>query len=157
MEAHYHALIARSVASSGSRLSVSVYDPLSRECADLEADIARVRQKVRGGWTSAAQPAWLASCITKNGQPMSTLANVMIALRNDPAVKDALAYDEMLRTPMLMHACDNDPDFSPRPVTDADVGHLQEWQRQPIVVIIKRTTLTKTSTDGMKSATKPTA
>jgi predicted P-loop ATPase len=97
------------------------------EGKDLEADIARVRQKVRGGWTSAAQPAWLASCITKNGQPMSTLANVMIALRNDPAVKDALAYDEMLRTPMLMHACDNDPDFSPRPVTDADVGHLQEW------------------------------
>lgn len=97
------------------------------EGKDLEADIVRVRQKVRGGWTSATQPAWLATCITENGKPMSTLANVMIALRNDPAVKEALAYDEMLRTSMLMHACDDDPDFSLRPVTDADVGHLQEW------------------------------
>jgi Virulence-associated protein E/RepB DNA-primase from phage plasmid len=97
------------------------------EGKDLEADIKRVREKVRGGWTNAAQPTWLASCVTKNGQPMSMLANVMVALRSDPAVKEAIAYDEMLRTPMLMHACNDDPDFIPRPVTDADVGHLQEW------------------------------
>jgi predicted P-loop ATPase len=97
------------------------------EGKDLEADIKRVRQKVSGAWTSAAQPAWLSACVTENGRPMSTLINVMIALRNDPAVKGALAYDEMLRAPMLMRACDDDPDFSPRPVTDADVGHLQEW------------------------------
>jgi predicted P-loop ATPase len=97
------------------------------EGKDLEADIKRVRQKVWGAWTSAAQPAWLATCVTENGRPMSTLINVMIALRNDPGVKEALAYDEMLRASMLMHACDGDPDFSPRPVTDADVGHLQEW------------------------------
>jgi predicted P-loop ATPase len=97
------------------------------EGKDLEADIKRVRQKVSGAWTNAAQPAWLATCITQNGRPMSTLINIMIALRNDPTVKGALAYDEMLRAPMLMHACDDDPDFSPRPITDADVGHLQEW------------------------------
>jgi predicted P-loop ATPase len=98
------------------------------EGKDLAADITRIREKVQSGtWTSAASPAWLASCITKHGLPMSILANVMIALRNDPAVKDALAYDEMLCAPMLMHACDGDPDFTPRPVTDADVGHLQEW------------------------------
>ena len=97
------------------------------EGKDLEADIKRVRAKVSGAWTSTATPAWLATCITQNGRPMSTLVNIMIALRNDPTVKGALAYDEMLRAPMLMHACDDDPDFSPRPVTDADVGHLQEW------------------------------
>jgi predicted P-loop ATPase len=97
------------------------------EGKDLDADIVRVRQKVRGGWTNAAQPTWLASCVTHNGRPMSTLVNIMIALRNDPAVKDALAYNEMLRAAMLMHACNDDPDFSPRPVIDADVGHLQEW------------------------------
>jgi predicted P-loop ATPase len=97
------------------------------EGKDLEADIKRIREKVRGGWTNAAQPTWLSACITKNGQPMSTLVNIMIALRNDPAVKNALAYDEMLCAPMLMHACDGDPDFVPRPVTDADVSHLQEW------------------------------
>jgi predicted P-loop ATPase len=97
------------------------------EGKDLEADIKRVRQKVSGAWTSAAQPAWLSACVTENGRPMSTLINVMIALRNDPGVKEALAYDEMLRAPMLMHACDGAPDFSPRPITDADVGHLQEW------------------------------
>ena len=101
------------------------------EGKDLAADITRIRQKVQSGaWTSTAQPAWLGMCLTERSKPMSTLANVMIALRNDPAVKDALAYDEMLRMPMLMHACDEDPDFTPRPVTDDDVSHLQEWLQQ---------------------------
>jgi predicted P-loop ATPase len=97
------------------------------EGKDLEADIKRVREKVRGGWTNAAQPSWLNLCITQNGRPMPTLINVMTALHNDPAVKDAFAYDEMLRAPMLMCIGDADPDFKPRPVTDVDVGHLQVW------------------------------
>jgi predicted P-loop ATPase len=98
------------------------------EGKDLVADIARLRKKVQaGGWVGGGQPVWLTSCITEAGRPMSTLANVMIALRNDPALKDAIARDDMLRIPMLMQSPDDDPEFDRRPLTDADVTALQEY------------------------------
>jgi predicted P-loop ATPase len=56
------------------------------------------------------------------------LANAMIALRSDPDVKDAFAYDEMLCAVMLLHPVTNEGSkFTPRPVTDVDVSNLQEW------------------------------
>jgi len=51
----------------------------------------------------------------------------MIALRNDPAVKDAFAYDEMLCAAMLMHPITDEESKLKRPVTDIDVSSLQEW------------------------------
>jgi predicted P-loop ATPase len=98
------------------------------EGKDLVADIARTREKVRldmGG--GGARPDWLNACFTENGRPMSTLVNVMLALRNDPKVRDLFARDEMLRTSILTNSPDQDPDFTPRPVTDVDASHLQEW------------------------------
>jgi predicted P-loop ATPase len=73
--------------------------------------------------------SWLGEC-TKNGrgEPLPNLANTMIALRSDPAVKDAFAYDEMLCAAMLMHPIPNDGSkVDSRPVTDTDVSSLQEW------------------------------
>jgi hypothetical protein len=49
---------------------------------------------------------WLERCILSDGKspkPLPIVANALIALRNDPAVIDAFAYDEMLCAPMLMH------------------------------------------------------
>ena len=41
---------------------------------------------------------------------------------------DALAYDEMLCTPTLLHPLFKaEPDFTARPVTDADVAAIQEY------------------------------
>ena len=98
------------------------------EGKDLETDITRIREKIRHGMGGGgARPAWLNACLTENGRPMSTLVNVMIALRSDETVRDAFALDEMLRASMLMRSPDHDPQFKPRPVTDVDVGHLQEW------------------------------
>jgi hypothetical protein len=98
------------------------------EGKDLDADICRIREKVRQSiGCRGPLPDWLDACITENGRPMSTLANVMIALRNDPIVRDAFAFDEMLRASMLMCSPDRDPQFVPRPVTGVDIGHLQEW------------------------------
>jgi hypothetical protein len=52
----------------------------------------------------------------------------MIALRSDPTVKDAFAYDEMLCATILMHSiADEGSRFKPRSVTDIDVSNLQEW------------------------------
>jgi hypothetical protein len=41
---------------------------------------------------------WLNQCILgdgKNPKPLPIVANALIALRNDPAVRDAFGYDEM--------------------------------------------------------------
>jgi predicted P-loop ATPase len=72
---------------------------------------------------------WLGKCTADNqGRPLPNLANAMIALRSDPAVKDAFAYDEMLCAVMLLHPIAIEGSkFAPRPVTDIDVSSLQEW------------------------------
>jgi predicted P-loop ATPase len=76
------------------------------------------------------RPDWLGDCITgAAGRPLPVLANALIGLRAE--VPDAFAYDEMLRTTLLMQpiTADSDP-FEPRPVTDVDVGVLQERLQQ---------------------------
>jgi predicted P-loop ATPase len=40
---------------------------------------------------------------------------------------DAIAYDEMLCAPMLMQPLQGENDFTPRPLTDVDVGIMQDW------------------------------
>lgn len=78
-------------------------------------------------------PAWLAACQTNDrGEPLGNLANAMLALRADAAISDTVAYDEMLTAVILtspMPGGEDDPeelDFTLRPVSDTDVGRLQE-------------------------------
>jgi len=56
-------------------------------------------------------------------------ANVMIALRSDPAVRDVFAYDEMLRATVMTHKIGL-IDTLDRWVTEADVGELLQWLQQ---------------------------
>jgi predicted P-loop ATPase len=69
---------------------------------------------------------WLADCICGDtGKPLPILANVLIGLR--AVMPDAFAYDEMLCAPMLMRSFERlAMEFVPRPVTDVDVGMLQD-------------------------------
>jgi hypothetical protein len=54
------------------------------------------------------------------------VGNVLLALQTEPELKGAFGYDEMLRTEMLMRPLFGDePNFKPRPVTDADVTTVQ--------------------------------
>ena len=70
------------------------------------------------------EPDWLLDCIMgANGQPLSILANALIGLRAQ--WPDHFGFDEMLRTPMLLHPLEDTAGFVPRPVTDVDVGLLQ--------------------------------
>jgi predicted P-loop ATPase len=78
-------------------------------------------------------PHWLAQCImseSKNPSPLPILANAMIALRTDSAVRDTLAFDEMLRAPLLLHEIGvpiGGGVDDPRPLNDKDVTAFQEW------------------------------
>jgi predicted P-loop ATPase len=80
-----------------------------------------------------AQPDWARDCHRgagvpgKPGKPLANLANGLLALRSDPAFKGMFVYDEMLRAPMLVRAIDEPAEtFKPRPLTDVDVGKIQE-------------------------------
>ena len=80
-----------------------------------------------------AQPDWVRNCqrgvgiAGKLGKPVANLANATLALRSDPAFKDMFAFDEMLRSAMLMRAIEEPAaTFKPRALTDVDVGQLQE-------------------------------
>ena len=66
-------------------------------------------------------------CITSaSGQILPVLANALIALRESLELSGILAYDEMLGAPMLK-ALPGAGGFPLRPLTDADVGIIQEW------------------------------
>jgi predicted P-loop ATPase len=69
---------------------------------------------------------WLEQCICggKEMTPLPVLANALIGLRH--VWPDAIAYDEMLCTPLLMQSLTGENDFEPRPLTDVDVGVMQE-------------------------------
>jgi predicted P-loop ATPase len=61
---------------------------------------------------------------------LPVLANAIAILENDPAMRDALAYDEMARMPMLVHQVGypiGGNVVEPRPLTDADVSEIQQW------------------------------
>ncbi|KZD23900.1 hypothetical protein A4A58_25210 [Tardiphaga robiniae] len=55
---------------------------------------------------------------------MPVLASALAMLRN--VMPDTFGYDEMARTDLLMQPLDGSHEFSPRPVTDVDVGVVQE-------------------------------
>jgi hypothetical protein len=51
---------------------------------------------------------WLDLCIMgKDKKPMANVANTLLALRSDPAIKDAFAYNEMLHRLMLVTPLEN--------------------------------------------------
>jgi predicted P-loop ATPase len=88
--------------------------------AFIEADDDRHRLK----------PPWLGLCI-KDGKdaPLPILANAMAALRHDPQLANAFAFDEMGRLPLLVDRLpgDGNEPHVVRPVSDIDVGLVQEY------------------------------
>jgi hypothetical protein len=89
------------------------------------AEISAFGQRQDSGWYDRAMTG-------SKGQVLSILANVLLALREDPAWNGVLAYDEMQAMVLL---CKPVPRFGqqlvaagyPRPLRDDDVTQIQEW------------------------------
>jgi predicted P-loop ATPase len=59
--------------------------------------------------------------------------NVLKALNEEPALINLFVYDEMVCTEMLMRPLFvNDPNFKPRPITDADITKVQSWLQSSV-------------------------
>jgi hypothetical protein len=65
------------------------------------------------------------------GKPVNNLANALIAMRNDPILKEAFAFKEMNRVTEVCGPLPGSPDepasFLPRPLKDVDVSKVQEY------------------------------
>jgi predicted P-loop ATPase len=85
------------------------------ELEQLVAEAGEVDTKVE----AILPPVWLRDAICDDkGMPLPILANVMTALRTDPKIESALAYDEMLCAVVLN---------GERLVRDTDVTEMQEY------------------------------
>jgi len=70
---------------------------------------------------------WQSRCLlTEKGKIIPNLANVMLALEYDPALRDNYAYDEMLRATVMLRELGGLEPIS-RYVTEEDVCDLQRW------------------------------
>lgn len=87
--------------------------------------------------------SWLAQCIKGDtGNPLPVVANALIAFRRDPAMRDAVAFDEMKRMVMLTHEIGAPlAPFEPRPITDDDVTIATEWLQKAGLKRIARDTV----------------
>ena len=85
---------------------------------------------------------WLAQCISENGKPLPIVANALVALRRDPEIRDAFAYDEMMRAALLMHEIGSPTAPSDcRPIADEDVVVLTEFLQKAGLKRIGRETV----------------
>ena len=86
-------------------------------------------RELKNIWNKTEPHAWLEYCQKNNsGRPISNLANVMIAMREAPELRELVAFDEMLQEPALMKAAPGSAQtIKPRQVLDQDVAAIQEW------------------------------
>jgi predicted P-loop ATPase len=82
----------------------------------------------------AKQPEWLNECRRsasddkKLGKLILDYKNALIPLRRDKRFADLFAYDEMLRSPVLLRPIEPSPPegFAPRAMGDVDISYVQE-------------------------------
>jgi predicted P-loop ATPase len=92
--------------------------------AEVRLGVDKRRAKEHGGRPSSHKN-WLGACICGDGnKPIPNLANMVTGLRAE--MPHTFAFDEMLCASMLMSELEPQKGFSPRPVTDIDVGIVQQ-------------------------------
>jgi predicted P-loop ATPase len=111
----------------GDRVRVQTSSPIQR--ARLGDLAGQERAMTAAPRQDNKAPGWLGACIvSETGKPLANLANVLTALRTDPELCNALAYDEMQRAPMLLHPIGNPLSVAGmRPLIDKDVSDIQDY------------------------------
>ena len=95
------------------------------DITDIGTIIKRAKRKAAAAKQAADNPDWLEHCVLSDTfKPLPVLANALAALRAEMA--DTFAFDEMMCAPLLMQALEDKRGFTPRPITDVDVGIVQE-------------------------------
>jgi predicted P-loop ATPase len=85
---------------------------------------------------------WLSQCLTENGKPLPIVTNALVALRRDPGIRDAFAFDQMQRSTMIMHQIGGPlAPFEFRAVADDDVTVLTEYLQKAGLKRIARDTV----------------
>ena len=107
-------------------------DGMARHAVAQATRLACGNSRTRAGGGMKTEH-WLAACIKDHkGKPIPNVANAIMALEMDGDIRDALAYDEMLCAPMLIHQpgvpIGGDVN-EPRPLTDEDVTGIQKWMQ----------------------------
>jgi hypothetical protein len=125
----------------------------SRLLAEVTRSYEKWRARMAGASASAQQqqqqtsnaPKWLNHCQRdRKGQPLSNLANAMLAFRNDQAISGMLAYNEMYCGEVLTKTIGSKINLvEPRPVQDVDITGLQEWFQLNGLSIIGQDTVHK--------------
>jgi hypothetical protein len=92
---------------------------------DLRKNSEEDSEKFRA--RNTRRESWLSDCIRsdgKNSKPLPVLANALIGVR--AVWPDAVAYDQMLCAAVLLLPLKRENNFAPRPLTDVDVGIMQD-------------------------------
>jgi predicted P-loop ATPase len=95
-----------------------------------EQDTKTERLRAARKQSRAGNGGGLAKGVYMNGKTKlaCNVGNVMHALDHEAEIMNAFGYDEMLRCEILLRPLFiNEPNFKPRPVTDADVTAVQSW------------------------------
>jgi hypothetical protein len=99
----------------------------------IGAPVFEAQQTHEDHGRKASVNGWYRKCLVgAKGQVLGNLSNALLALRQDETWRGVLAYDEMLRTAMLMRPVPEQANpafvsFTPRPVRDEDASMTQEW------------------------------
>lgn len=104
---------------------------LDRNMSDLRLTVREPGADVDPG-ANARGADWITRCMTEghDNTPVPNLANAVTALRDDPALRDAFAYDEMACTALLMTTlpgANASKIAEPRPLRDEDATAVQEY------------------------------
>lgn len=88
---------------------------------------------------------WYSRCIIgDSGKPLSVSANALMALRQDPAWRGVLGYDELAGAAMVMRpipgTATNCNGGYPRRLDDFDITHAQVWLQHAGLCVIGRDT-----------------
>ena len=101
--------------------------------AILDREVNSHRRSIQRSQAVAAGKAWLKDCqVTPQGELRGNVANALIALRDDPRVRNIVRFDEMQRLAILTQPVpraqlSGTAAFLPRPIEDQDYTFIQEW------------------------------